>query len=72
MELLKLMKIISKSVKALSVLIKVIVLPLPGGPHNKKGLCSLSHPHRTSLCLRVSTVSMMRSASVTLCGSISI
>jgi hypothetical protein len=61
----KLMNIISKSTRDLSVLIRVMVLPDPGGPHSKNGLCSLNHPHRTSLCLKVSTVSMIRSASVT-------
>lgn len=66
------MKIISKSTKALSVLISVIVLPEPGGPHNRNGLCSLSQPQRTSLCLNVSTVSIIVSASVILDGSISI
>lgn len=66
------MNIISNSVNALSVLINVIVLPLPGGPHNKNGLCSFNQPHNTSLCLNVSTVSIIKSASVTFYGSISI
>jgi len=61
----KLMNIISKSTRDLRVLIRVIVLPDPGGPQRRNGLCSLNQPHRTSLCLRVSTVSIMRSASVT-------
>jgi hypothetical protein len=42
------MKIISMSVTFLSVAIKVIVLPEPGGPHNKKGRFSLSQLQRTS------------------------
>ena len=70
--LLKLTKIISKSVNDFRVDIKVIVFPDPGGPHNKNGLCSLIQPHNTSLCLNVSTVSIIKSASVTLLGSISI
>lgn len=39
----KLIKINWQSGRALSVDIKVIVLPLPGGPHKIKGLSSLSH-----------------------------
>ncbi len=42
----KLTKIISKSGRALSVDMSVIVLPEPGGPHNKKGLCYDSHEQR--------------------------
>ena len=44
----KLTKIISKSYKLDKVLIKVIVLPDPGGPQIMKGLCSNNHPHKTS------------------------
>ena len=44
----KLIKIISKSGNCFKVLIKVIVLPEPGGPHKIKGLCSLSQEHKTS------------------------
>jgi len=68
----KLIKIISKSTRDFNVLINVIVLPDPGGPQSKNGLCSLNQPHKTSLCRNVSTVSIIRSASVTLYGSISI
>lgn len=66
------MKIISKSTNAFNVLIRVIVFPEPGGPQSKNGLCSLSQAQSTSLCLRVSIVSITKSASVTLAGSISI
>lgn len=44
----KLTKIISKSGKAFNVDIKVIVLPEPGGPQSKKGLCSESQEQRIS------------------------
>ena len=44
----KLIKIISKSGNCFKVLIKVIVLPEPGGPHKIKGLCSLSQEHKIS------------------------
>jgi hypothetical protein len=64
-ELEKLTKIISKSGSALRVLMRVIVLPDPGGPQRMNGLCSLSQEHRMSWCLRVSTVEMIKSASVT-------
>lgn len=47
MEEEKLTKIISKSGRAFKVDIKVIVLPDPGGPHNKNGLCSESQEHKT-------------------------
>ena len=68
----KFTKIISKSGSALSVDIKVIVLPEPGGPHNKNGLCSESHEHRIYWWRIVSTVGIITSASVTFWGSISI
>jgi hypothetical protein len=44
----KLTKIISNSGRALRVDMRVIVLPDPGGPHNKKGLCSESQEQRIS------------------------
>jgi hypothetical protein len=44
----KFTNIISKSVKFYRVDIKVMVLPDPGGPQIIKGLCSKSHPHKTS------------------------
>lgn len=68
----KLTKIISNSGRAFNVDIKVIVFPEPGGPHNKNGLCSESQEHKTYWCLKVSTVGIMTSASVTFWGSISI
>lgn len=71
-ELEKLTKIISKSVKAFKVAIKVIVFPDPGGPQSKNGLCSDNHEHKTSWCLKVSIVVMTSSASQTLIGSMSI
>lgn len=42
----KLMKINWQSGRALSVDIKVMVLPLPGGPHKIKGHSSLSQSPR--------------------------
>lgn len=42
----KFTKIISNYGKALRVDIKVIVLPEPGGPHNKNGLCYDNHEHK--------------------------
>jgi hypothetical protein len=42
----KLTKIISNYGRALSVDIKVMVLPEPGGPQSKNGLCSDSHEHK--------------------------
>lgn len=42
------MKIISKSGKPLSVLIRDIVLPDPGGPQSKNGLCSDNQEHKIS------------------------
>jgi len=65
-ELEKLTKIISKSGSALRVLMRVMVFPDPGGPQRRKGLCSESQEQRTSWCLRVSMVVMIKSASVTL------
>ena len=44
----KLTKIISKSGRALSVDMSVMVLPEPGGPHSKKGLCYDNHEQRIS------------------------
>lgn len=44
----KLTKIISNSGSALRVDIRVIVLPDPGGPHNRKGLCYDSQEQRIS------------------------
>jgi hypothetical protein len=44
----KLIKTISKSVRFFSVAIRVMVLPEPGGPQSKKGLCSLIQLHNTS------------------------
>ena len=67
----KLMKTISMSLNSLSVAIRVMVLPEPGGPHRRKGRFSESHEQRTYWCLFVSTVSMTTSASVTLLGSMS-
>lgn len=61
----KFTKIISNYGSALRVDIRVIVLPEPGGPHNKNGLCSESHEQRIYWCLKVSTVGMITSASVT-------
>lgn len=60
----KLMKIISKSAKAFNVDINVIVLPDPGGPQRMNGLCSINQEHKTSWCLIVSTVGIIKSASV--------
>lgn len=67
----KLTKIISKSGRALSVDINVMVFPEPGGPQSKKGLCSESQEHRIYWWRIVSTVGIMTSASVTFWGSIS-
>jgi len=44
----KLTKIISNYGRALRVDMRVIVLPEPGGPHNKNGLCSESQEQRIS------------------------
>jgi hypothetical protein len=44
----KLTKIISNYGSAFKVDIKVIVLPDPGGPQSKNGLCSESHEQRIS------------------------
>jgi hypothetical protein len=41
----KLTKIISNYGSAFKVDIKVIVLPEPGGPQRRKGLCSDNHEH---------------------------
>lgn len=61
----KLTKIISNYGNAFKVDINVIVLPDPGGPQRRKGLCSDNHEHNIYWCLRVSTVGMITSASVT-------
>ena len=44
----KFTKIISNYGRAFNVDIKVIVLPDPGGPHNRKGRCSDSHEQSIS------------------------
>lgn len=43
----KLTKIISKSGRAFRVDMRVIVLPEPGGPQRRKGLCSDSQEQST-------------------------
>lgn len=62
----KFTKIISNSGKDFNVDMRVMVFPEPGGPQRMNGRCYDSHEQSISWCLNVSTVVMMRSASVTL------